>query len=170
MYATITKEGRFNGVVYNELTAVVLKYHKDNGLRYTETDGLVEIETEGEESGETEYGLPTSEQIQYELPTSEQIEFYISALVQSYLDEAAVGWGYDSIRSAVSYITSIKPEFKAEAKMFDDFRSDVWTFLYDEFQKVKQGLRGIPQTDELIIAELPKLETYQEQHNLYYEG
>ena len=90
------------------------------------------------------------------VPTVEEIKNNLMHIVQQHLDSGAINRGYDSILSACSYDNDTNPIFAAEATAYKIWRSAVWTYCYQEFARVQNGLRTIPSAEELII-ELPAL-------------
>lgn len=61
------------------------------------------------------------------------VEARLTALerhVQAQLDSVAKAWGYDDIRTAVSYVGDDNPAYAAEAALLKSWRSVMWTTLY----------------------------------------
>lgn len=80
------------------------------------------------------------------------------AAVQNHLDAAARQYGYDDIKSAVTYAEEpAVPKFQAEGKAFRAWRSLTWAACYAILADVLAGTRSVPTADELL-AELPALE------------
>lgn len=88
------------------------------------------------------------------VPTIDDISKQFSDAIQTYMDDAARGRGYDNILSACSYAYPGNT-FQAESESFVVWRSAVWNYCYGELQKVKDGTRTMP-TVEQIISELPE--------------
>jgi hypothetical protein len=88
----------------------------------------------------------------------------LNIFVLRYLDKLAVSKGYGdngvtpmaAINSIVSYIEDKNTFFAAEAQVFKDYRSDVWTLCDAISNDVELGLRAIP-TEEELLAELPPI-------------
>lgn len=74
--------------------------------------------------------------------------------VKSALDRHARTKGYDSILSAVSYVTSTNATFAAQAVKLRDWRDACWTYCYDQLAKVQAGQITQP-TVEQLVAGLP---------------
>ncbi len=73
--------------------------------------------------------------------------------VQNFMDQQASLVGYDNLLSACSY-AAVPNTFQAESQSFVLWRSSVWEYCYQEFQKIQEGTRSIPTIQE-FIAELP---------------
>ena len=86
------------------------------------------------------------------LPPEEQMRLAIQAM----LDAKARERGYDSIASAVSYVTSTVPTWAAEALALRDWRDAVWSYALAELAAVQAGTREAPSIeaflDEIEIA------------------
>lgn len=76
--------------------------------------------------------------------------------VSTYMDQKAAERRYDSIGSAVSYLSSSNIRYAAEAAACNDFRTACWEKCDQIELEVSQGLRPIP-TPEEVVAELPDL-------------
>lgn len=77
--------------------------------------------------------------------------------IQSHIDARARERGYDGSLSIATYVASSNPTWAAEAQAFVQWRDAVWTYVFAELEKVKQGQREQP-TIKQIILELPKIE------------
>lgn len=94
----------------------------------------------------------------------EEIVKRLDEAVLRHLETAARSRGYgdnsgsamSATNSIVSYIDDKNPTFAAEAKVFKDWRSDVWVKCISIMGSVKSGEFSIP-TEEQLIAELPVL-------------
>jgi hypothetical protein len=62
-------------------------------------------------------------------PTEAQVRASLIAAAQSHLDEYAQSWGYDDLRSAVTYVGDPYPRFNAEGLALRNWRSAVWAWL-----------------------------------------
>jgi hypothetical protein len=84
----------------------------------------------------------------YETQTQAQDRLSFSAT--SAINDGAQSWGYDSIESAVSYVTSSNPQYVKEAQAMSKWRDDVWTWAIPALatvqpnETVDQFLAGIP--------------------------
>ena len=58
--------------------------------------------------------------------TQKQAQDRLSPSVTSAINDGAQSWGYDSIESAVSYVTSSNPQYVKEAQAMSKWRDDVW--------------------------------------------
>ncbi|PZP16500.1 MAG: hypothetical protein DI607_07190 [Sphingomonas hengshuiensis] len=74
------------------------------------------------------------------LPLEEQMRLEIQAV----LDAKARERGYDSLASAVSYVTSTVPAWAAEALVLRDWRDAVWSYALAELAAVQAGTREAP--------------------------
>lgn len=75
--------------------------------------------------------------------------------VQEHLDKAAQNKGYDNIVSACSY-GAVQNPFQKESILFIAWRGEVWSYCYQELDKVKTGTRPIPDLQD-FINELPTI-------------
>jgi len=92
-------------------------------------------------------------------PTVEQRIASLQAAVQAHLDQRAGVFGYDDIRTAVTYADEpAVPKFQAEGQALRAWRSLVWAACYDLLGQWKAGEAEEPTADELIAA-LPLFET-----------
>ena len=90
-------------------------------------------------------------------PTPEQVIEAMRAAIQTHIDKAAQGYGYDDVKAAVTYADEpAVPKFQAEGRAFRAWRSLVWAYAYGVLAEVKAGDREQPTVEELI-AELPEL-------------
>jgi len=77
--------------------------------------------------------------------------------VDAHLDDKAKEYGYDSIKTAVTYADEpIVQKFQEEGTAFRAWRSKVYAYVYEQLDLVQSGDRDMPTIDELI-AELPDL-------------
>lgn len=77
--------------------------------------------------------------------------------IQNKLDQTAKAYGYDDIRSAVTYAEEPSvAKFQQEGQAFRAWRSLVWAKAYQVMAEVQQGSRPMP-TEQEIMAELPLL-------------
>jgi len=82
------------------------------------------------------------------LPLEEQMRLEIQAM----LDAMARERGYDSIASAVSYVTSTVPTWAAEALALRDWRDVVWSYALAEMAAVQAGTREVPTVEAFLAA------------------
>ena len=80
----------------------------------------------------------------------------LQSAVQSHLDDGARLRLYDGILSACSYVNSTDPIFQAEGLAYCEWRDGCWRTCYTILNECKNGLRGIPTPEELIL-ELPTI-------------
>ena len=73
--------------------------------------------------------LPPPEPVPPPVPTEAQIRATYIGYAQSHMDAYARSWGYDDIRSAVSYVGDPYPRFAAEGLAMRNWRSAVWAYL-----------------------------------------
>lgn len=89
--------------------------------------------------------------------SAEQVKAEKIQVIQSHLDAAAQQYGYDDIKSAVTYADEpAVPSFQQQGQAFRAWRSLVWAKGYELLGAVDGGA-PIP-TDESLIAALPALE------------
>lgn len=78
--------------------------------------------------------------------------------VQAHLDAAAQAFGYDDIRTAVTYAEEPSvPKFQAEGQAFRAWRSLFWAYGYEQLALIEAGEREQP-TVEQFLAEAPQLD------------
>ncbi|MEN6629808.1 MAG: hypothetical protein ABFC42_09195 [Sulfuricella sp.] len=87
-------------------------------------------------------------------PSPEQIRAQYEAAAQRALDDVAVAWGYDDLRSAVSYIGSKVAKWDAEGKALRDYRDDFWQAANAIKVSVQNGA-AMPDTAAGFVAMLP---------------
>lgn len=88
-------------------------------------------------------------------PTVDQIVAGYESALQSALDAGARSWGYDDIRSAISYVGDPYPRFDAEAKALRAWRSDVWVWAGNELSKIKANAKPVPASVAAFVAAMP---------------
>lgn len=90
-------------------------------------------------------------------PTEAALIATISAAVQAHMDAAAKHFGYDDIKSAVTYADEpVVPKFQHDGIAFRAWRSLVWEKCYAMLAQAKSG-EIEPMSAEQVIAELPPL-------------
>lgn len=75
--------------------------------------------------------------------------------VQQLLDNHARSWGYDDMRSAVSYLGDPHPRFAQEALALRDWRSSVWVYVEQaaaSAQTIEEFFSGLPQPPQRPVA------------------
>lgn len=70
--------------------------------------------------------------------------------VQAMLDAKAGERQYDSVASAVSYVTSTNPAWQAEALALRDWRDAVWVFVFSALAAVQAEKRVAPSVTGLL--------------------
>lgn len=78
--------------------------------------------------------------------------------VQILLDSTAAEKNYDNIFTALTYLESKNPKFKAEAEALKDWRDEMWTECYAYLAKVEAGEIKIPDNWDAVLEVLPKFE------------
>lgn len=73
-----------------------------------------------------------------------------STAIQAMLDAKARERGYDSIASAVSYVTSTVPAWAAEALVLRDWRDAVWSHALAELAAVQGGSGEAPSVEAFL--------------------
>ncbi|NHN77690.1 hypothetical protein HA520_10405 [Azotobacter chroococcum] len=92
------------------------------------------------------------------VPTVEELAAQYERAVQQHLDETAKGYGYDDIKSAVTYADEpAVPRFQAEGLAFRAWRSLCWDYCYSLLDAVQAGTTPLPALEE-VLAGLPALE------------
>lgn len=81
--------------------------------------------------------------------------YAIQTNVQGLLDSKAAERNYDNIFTALTYIESKNPKFKAEAEALRDWRDKMWTKCYEYLADVEAGKIKIPNNWDEVIPYLP---------------
>lgn len=71
------------------------------------------------------------------------------------IDALAKSWGYDSIVSAASYISSSVPLFLAEAQALIKYRDDVWLWARSELSAISAGTEARPGSVGEFVSGMP---------------
>lgn len=118
-----------------------------------EHTALMEAQAAGRRIAADEAGRPAA--VAPPAPTPEQMQARLSGAVQARLDAVALTWGYDDIRSAVTYADEpAVAQFQAEGQALRAWRSQVWASCYALLAEVQAGTRAVP-TEAELIALLP---------------
>jgi len=89
--------------------------------------------------------------------TPEQVQKAFEDAIQLHMDNAASTFGYDDIKSAVTYAEEpAVPKFQLEGCGFRAWRSLVWAYAYEQLALVQNGEREQPTIADFIL-ELPEL-------------
>lgn len=80
----------------------------------------------------------------------------IQANIQALLDRTAAEKNYDNIFTALTYLNSTNPTFKAEAEALRDWRDDIWTRCYAYLADVEAGKEEMPSSWTEVEEKLPK--------------
>lgn len=113
---------------------------------------LLAAQSTGQQITVDEDGFPIA--IDPRPPTYEQIVVGLTAAIQAHLDATAKQYGYDDMKTAVTYADEpFIPKFQMEGQALRKWRSHVWAVAYTELDKHQEG-DPIP-TGEELIALLP---------------
>lgn len=96
---------------------------------------------------------------EYQAPvlSNDQLKHMLSISVQSHLDSIAQLYGYDDIKTAISYADEPSvPQYQKEGMAFREWRSITWAKFYEIMSNVSSGEISAPEPTELI-ALLPQL-------------
>lgn len=89
--------------------------------------------------------------------TPEQVQKAFEDAIQLHMDNTARTFGYDDIKSAVTYAEEpAVQKFQLEGRGFRAWRSLVWGYTYEQEALVVAGLREQPSIVDFIL-ELPEL-------------
>jgi hypothetical protein len=80
--------------------------------------------------------------------------------LQALMDTRARTYGYDDLKTAITYRGDPNPRFAAEAEGFFVWRSGVWTTAYTHLARVQAGEVDFPTLDEAIAMMPPLTITY----------
>jgi hypothetical protein len=68
------------------------------------------------------------------------------------MDDAARGFGYDDIRSAITYLNSTNALWQKQALAFNLWRDAVWEYCLNLETQVKTGAQSVPTAQQLLTA------------------
>jgi hypothetical protein len=85
-------------------------------------------------------------------PTQKETQSELSWAVTSALNNGAQKWGYDTIESGVSYVTSTNTQYAAEANALNTWRDTVWEWAIPALEKATFG-----ETTEQFLAKMPAM-------------
>lgn len=89
--------------------------------------------------------------------TPERVLKAFEDAIQLHMDNTARTFGYDDIKSAVTYAEEpAVQKFQLEGLGFRAWRSLVWAYAYEQLERVKNGEREQPTITDFIL-ELPEL-------------
>lgn len=96
-----------------------------------------------------EHGFPTL--VDAPPLSAEAMRAALTSDVQNHLDATAQSFGYDDIRSAVTYAEEpAVPKFQAEGRALRAWRSRVWARAYEVLAEVEMGSRPLPAAADLL--------------------
>lgn len=91
-------------------------------------------------------------------PTEAQLIGLYTQAIQTHMDNRALLFGYDDIKTAVTYAEEPSVlRFQSEGQAFRAWRSACWDYCYTLLAAVKARNRELPRVEQLI-AELPELD------------
>jgi hypothetical protein len=135
-------------VYKNEAWSLVADYR---GVTYWLADGTsTTVTTVGVTPPEGALGAAPTVEL-----TDEEVRAQLVKGVEAFVDNYASGWGYNSVYTAATYLTSSVAKFKAEAKALVQWRDLVWYFIEDFDEKVRTGKKPAPASLEALIVMLP---------------
>lgn len=88
--------------------------------------------------------------------TEDEIKRDFIDAVQDHMDGIARTRGYDNIFTACTYSASTVEKFAKEASICIEFRDAVWSYCYEQLDRIIAGERSIPTIDD-FISELPEI-------------
>ena len=80
--------------------------------------------------------------------------------VQLHIDSIAQDYGYDDIKSAISYLNSTITEWSSEADSFNQWRDAVWLHCLNLMQDVRSGEVPTPTDEDEVVNGLPDFTNY----------
>jgi predicted RNase H-like HicB family nuclease len=96
--------------------------------------------------------------IKIKAESPEEIVARLESALDTYIDEQAQSYRYESIRTMVTYVADPNPKFNAEGLGALEFRSACYTLAIEIIDEVNEG-RPIP-TEQELLAEMPNLEDF----------
>lgn len=91
----------------------------------------------------------------YVVPTPTQDDY--KNAIQAFIDQTAVTKSYTDGVSCASYKDSTVQAWAAEAAAFISWRDNVWTYAFNELEKVQSGARAPQPSIAEILSELPTI-------------
>lgn len=173
IYVKYNGEEHFHEVSFKRINKNVVSL---KGINETSAEGFLTYNSKGEQLGDFSDYKAVYRQLDNEIqysndnetyiepapaeerqPTTEEIKQALIDGVQNYMDSVAQTRGYDSLLSLVSYCDDTENEkFRAEGNAGKIWRSQIWTYCYEQLDLVLAGERSIPTLDELV-RELPEI-------------
>lgn len=115
---------------------------------------LLAAQSSGQQITADENGFPVAITVVPPEPTYAQIVAGLTAAIQAHLDETAHQFGYDDMKTAVTYADEpAVPKFQQEGQALRAWRSLVWEVAFAELALYQEG-DPIP-TGEQLIEKLP---------------
>lgn len=149
-YATIGKDGRYTGTIYNDITPAVEQWHNDNGFLYHEVNALENIGTDDE----PDYGSPTDQELH-----DAKVKL-IENGIDTHIDNtaAAKGYGTNSMSPTAACVayTGYDNPYRIEAEAFAVWKASIWPIVFQIQSDYEAGSRPEPAIDD-IIAEIPEI-------------
>lgn len=93
----------------------------------------------------------------YQQSIQVQLKRYEDA-VQNHIDETAQNRGYDNGYTCASYYDDKNARYASDAKIFKDWRSDVWVYVNQLLKEWQQGQLEVIPTIQEVIEQLPKIQ------------
>lgn len=84
--------------------------------------------------------------------------------IQQHIDRVAQERGYDNGYTCASYYKDKDPQYALDAKVFKDWRSDVWVYVNNILNQFSSGVEGVTEIPAYELSNFPSI--YQIIHNL----
>lgn len=78
-------------------------------------------------------------------------------IIQKHLDQVAQSKKYDNAASIVSYIGNSNAQWDAEARAFQEWRTQIWTSMIDILNSIENGTLINPSI-QYVLNQLPEIE------------
>ena len=139
--------------LYNKLNSRVTR-EGDLNIPSNEFTSIVPPDAENEYIFENDQWTLKISQEEY---IANELKKYENA-IQQYIDEVAQSRGYDNGYTCASYYGDKNRQYAKDARIFKDWRSDVWVYVNELLNSYQAGtLETIPSIEE-VINNLPTIE------------
>ena len=151
------KNPRWSDSLHTQIDLMIKIFGIDEEIPFTASSN--DTEDHGRKLFQSAVGGEFGPIADYQAPvlSDDQLKHLLSISVQSHLDSTAQSYGYDDIKTAISYADEPSvPQYQKEGIAFREWRSITWAKFYEIMSNVSSGEISAPEPTELI-ASLPQL-------------
>lgn len=151
------KNPRWSDSLHTQIDLMIKIFGIDEEIPFTASSN--DTEDHGRKLFQSAVGGEFGPIAEYQAPvlSDDQLKHLLSISVQSHLDSTAQLYGYDDIKTAISYADEPSvPQYQKEGMAFREWRSITWAKFYEIMSNVSSGEISAPEPTELI-ASLPQL-------------